>query len=144
MPTFDDFRHCLTIFFSETVLCFSTVEGYNKSKKAVQQCQFLMLFGTVELFSFSGGNVVLRRFWWLVLQCGNKGCSLVPILDGYWHCWKWFSFAAAVLYFGTVESYYISAEKNAIQQCQLLRIFRHCWTFSYFPATMLYFGAVDG
>ena len=90
-PTFDDFKHCLFFFVFRMQFCASAqLRGTIVPKKSVQQCQFLMLFGTVELFLFSGGNVILRRFWWLVLQCRNKGCSLVPIFDDYWHSWKFF------------------------------------------------------
>ena len=63
MPSFDNFKHCLTFFcFSEAVLCFSTVEGYNSAKKTVQQCQGLMLFGTVELFCIPAAMLYFGAF----------------------------------------------------------------------------------
>ena len=75
MPTFDDFKHCLTFFcFSEAVLCFSTVEGYNSAKKSCSTMTRFDAFRHCWAFLYSGGNVIVRRFWWLVLQCGNKVC----------------------------------------------------------------------
>ena len=132
------------LLFSATVLCFSTVEGYNIDKKSYstvpifdafrhclaffvfrRQCctsallmasttvpkqrlfitaNFWCLLAQLKVVLFFGGKGVLGRCWWLVLQCRYNGCSLRPIFDNYWHCWKFFYFfLAAMLYFGTVE-----------------------------------------
>ena len=94
---------------------------------------FWWLLAQLKVVLIFGGNGVLRRCWWLVLQCRYKGCSLVPIFDDYWHCWKFFYFLGAMLYFGTVE--YNSAEKmlfkNAIFEFQALFNLSFCFSEQY-------------
>ena len=68
----------------------------------VKSCSTMPTFDAFRhcwAFLYSGGNVVLRRFWWLVLQCGNKGTSwsLLALLKMVFfcggsvvlrHCWE--------------------------------------------------------
>ena len=105
VPTFDDFRHCLTIFFfSDAVLCFSTVEGYNSAKKicstgpifdAFRHCWVFFVFGRQCYTSaLLMASTTLRKqrlfisanFWWLLAQLkvvlffGDNGVLR--------HCWE--------------------------------------------------------
>ena len=106
IPTFDNFSALLIILLfsgGNVVLrrCWWLVHQCRKN--AIQQCQLLMIFGHYLIFFIFRRQGFTCHLWWLVLQYRNKGCSLVPIFDYYWHCWKFFCFLAAMLYFGTVE-----------------------------------------
>ena len=106
MPTFDDFWALLNFFYfpaSRLYMALVVVGTTVPNQKLFISANFWWLLAQLEVVLFFGGNGVLRRCWWLVLQCRYKGCSLVPIFDDYWHWWKFFYFLAALLYFGTVE-----------------------------------------
>ena len=104
-------------------------------KKAVQQCQGLMLFGLVELFLFSGGNVVLRRCWWLVHQC-RKNANF----DDFWALLIFFP--ASRLYLALVvvgtrvpkqwlfiifNFWWLLAQLKVVLFFGGNVVFRHCW-----------------
>ena len=106
MPIFDDFWALLKFFFpaSRLHLALVVVGTTVPKQRLFISANFWWLLAQLKIVLFFGDNGVLRRCWWLLLQCRYKGCSLVPIFDDYWHCWKFFYFLAAMLNFGTVES----------------------------------------
>ena len=87
------FGHCSIFFYfpaSRLYLALVVVGTTVPKQRLFISANFWGLMAQLKVVLFFGGNGVLRRCWWLLLQCRYKGCSLVPIFDDYWHCWKCF------------------------------------------------------
>ena len=161
MPTFEDFKHCLTffcfwkqycekLFNNANVWCFSALLSFFVFRRQCCTSALLMasttvpkqrlfisanswsLWALLKMVFFCGGSVVLRHCWELVHQCRKKCFSTMPTFDS-------FSALQIILLFsgGNVvlrRSWWLvhQCRKNAIQQCQLLMIFGHCLIFFIF------------
>ena len=86
VPTFDDFRHCLTIFFfSETVLCFSTVEGYNSAKKTCSTVPIFDAFRHCWAFFVFRWQCCTSALLMASTSVPKKCYSTMPAFDGQYY-----------------------------------------------------------
>ena len=130
MPTFDDFWALLNFFYfpaSRLYLALVVVGTTVPNQNLFISASFWWLLAQLEVVLIFGGNGVLRRCWWLVLQCRYKGYSLVPIFDES----------------GTVEIVFFRHCCTSAQQCEVQRCRKECYstmtTFDNFWESTLFF-----
>ena len=106
MPTFDDFWALLIFFYfpaSRLYLALVVIGTTVPKQRLFISATFWWLLAQLKVVLFFGGNVVLRHCWGLVQQHRKECCSTVPTFDDFRHCWSFYYFQAAMLYFGAVD-----------------------------------------